>query len=166
MEAECSGSGSSGSASYTAEYSPPHQAHPWTAPTVLDHSLITLPAPTQYPGDLKSALVRKQEDDTTDWEDPELSWLGLVRAFQDKDPVSISRMLRLAKSSPHTTISFAAMLERGGFGLDVTYGRPGDHVPSSDSDDQPLFCDPPDFVYTQGDNPDEGVGASGIPLGD
>lgn len=167
MESSSSSSSAGYDGSYTAAYTPPYSPDT-DAPTVVDHSLISLPPPTQYPGDLKSALEKtaaylKAEDDTTDWEDPALAWLGFVRALQDKDPVEISRMIRLAKSSPHTTISFQAMIERGGFGLDVTYGRPGDNYPS-DSEDEPLAP----FVYTQGNNPDDdlGVGGSGIPLGE
>ncbi len=127
MEAECSSSSSGYDGSYTAQYSPPYSQQDPTAPTVVDHSSILLPPPTQYPGDLQSAFVYTQgnnpdedskKEAATDWEDPARSWLALVRAFQEKNPLHISRMIRLAKTSPWTPISFENMLAEGGFALD------------------------------------------------
>ncbi len=126
MEAECSSSSSSYDGSYTAHYSPPHQTQPWTAPTVVDHSSIVLPTPTVYPGDFESALshaaaLKKQRQDATDWEDPARSWLALVRAFQEHNPGHISRMIRLAKTSPWTPQSFQSMIDEGGFALNAVF---------------------------------------------
>ncbi len=148
MEAECSSSSSSGTPEYTAQYSPPHQTQPWTAPTVVDHSSIVLPAPTEYPGDLVSATryKAKQKEEATDWEDPARSWLALVRAFQEKNPTHISRMIRLAKTSPWTPISFQSMIDEGGFALGDSH-LPDPHTvriereSSSESDGPPPFLE-------------------------
>ncbi len=47
-------------------------------------------------------MAEMQEVMRDDWENPMHSWVALISAFASKNPFRISRMIRLAKTSPWT----------------------------------------------------------------
>ncbi len=47
-------------------------------------------------------LLDEMKEVRDDWENPMHSWVALVAAFASKNPFRISRMIRLAKTSPWT----------------------------------------------------------------
>ena len=71
---------------------------------MVDQRSFPVYSPSEYPGDYVSALQvhKEKQEERTDWENPARAWLCLVRAFTEKNPLKISRMIRLAKTSPWT----------------------------------------------------------------